>query len=163
MTDPRRPEETEEFEAADDALETDEEVEADDLEETQELPRAAAAAPIASRQRGEQATRTVAPVDELPYADDRVSKVWVALIVAVFAAIFLYGLLLGRGGILSTTPTPEPTPSPAPSLSPSPGQSPTARPSLTPGASGSASPGASPSQVPSLTPGSTTVPAPGST
>ena len=33
--------------------------------------------------------------DELPYVDDRVSKWWVGLIVAVFVVIFAYGLLFG--------------------------------------------------------------------
>ncbi|MDQ3407677.1 MAG: hypothetical protein M3472_05915, partial [Chloroflexota bacterium] len=33
--------------------------------------------------------------DELPYVDDRVSKLFIAAIVAVFAAIFAYALLFG--------------------------------------------------------------------
>jgi hypothetical protein len=90
---------------------------------------------------------TAHEAEELPYVDDRVSKVWVALIIAVFAAIMLYGLLLGRGGLLvgsspEPTPTPELSPSPqvspSPDLSPSPGLSPS--PAVSPSPAGGPSP-----------------------
>jgi hypothetical protein len=78
--------------------------------------------------------------EEFAYVDDPVSRLWVLLIVAVFAAIFLYAILLGHGGALSPTPTPEPTPTPALS------QSPTVSPSSTP------TPSASPTVSPTSTP-----------
>ena len=186
MTDPRRPEETDEFEAADaaddglagDELDDDDELDAephadeldaDDLEETKELPAAsvavpagaaAGARPTASRDKPAQGTTPLAPADELPYVDDRVSKLWVALIVLVFAAIFIYGLLLGRGGILTTSPSPQPIPSVPPSASPSPVRSPTLRPSVTAAPTGSLPPSASAS--PSVAP-ATTAPVPATT
>jgi hypothetical protein len=187
MTDPRRPDETEEFAAVDEAadataeeeldaddeldaegeleadvdLDADEDTDVDELE-TKELPRAAAGIPAgaatgvkptASRDRQVRTPTQVAPVDELPYVDDRVSKIWVVLIAVVFAAIFIYGLLLGRGGILTTSPTPEPSPSRPPSAPPSVILSPTVRPSVTAAPSRSASPSASglPSRAPSPT------------
>ena len=48
------------------------------------------------------------PADELPWVDDRASKIWVALIVGVFGMILLYGILLGDAGVL--TPVASPTP-----------------------------------------------------
>ena len=195
MTDPRRPDDTEEFEAADEAagatseeIEEDEELEADDdfeaddnldaeeddLDadelETKELPRAAVTPPAGAKtgakpaaSRGKQASATsAAPVDELPYVDDRVSKIWVVLIAAVFAAIFIYGLLLGRGGILTTSPLPEPTASGAPTTSPSTVVSPTVRPTITVRPSGTALPSApaSPSRAPSPSAPASAVPEP---
>jgi hypothetical protein len=114
-------------------------------------PRAAAAAPV----------RAVATEDELPYVDDRVSKIWVGAIVAVFALILAYGLLFGKAGAL-TPPTPSPTPSPsaAPTAtaSPAPSASQTAAPSITitpaptvPSASDSGAPTVSPTAAPSST------------
>lgn len=109
-------------------------------------PRAAAAAPV----------RAVAPEDELPYIDDRVSKVWVAAIVAVFALILAYGLLFGKAGAL-TPPTPSPTPSPSatPTLSASPVPSLTAAPSVT------ITPLPSVTATPCPSPGSSANPSPG--
>jgi hypothetical protein len=65
--------------------------------------------------------------DELPYIDDPFSRVWVLFLIAVFGAILLYGILFGRAGLLSPTPTPSPTPivTPSPAVSPSPPISPT--------------------------------------
>jgi protein-L-isoaspartate(D-aspartate) O-methyltransferase len=84
--------------------------------------------------------------DDLPYIDDRVSKIWVGLIAATFIGILLWGLLGGKAGFLSPQPTPEPTPSPVPSLTASP------RPSTTPRPSPSASPATSASPAPSASP-----------
>jgi hypothetical protein len=85
--------------------------------------------------------------EELPYVDDRVSRLWVLLIVAVFAAIFLWGVLGGRNGILIAGPSPSPgeslEPTPSQLISPSPASSPTTSPA--------ASPTASPTVMPSPT------------
>lgn len=58
------------------------------------------------------------------YIDDPVSKWWVILIVAVFAVIFAWALLLGSNGLLggggtepSAAPTPSPQVSPGPTAS----------------------------------------------
>ena len=160
-----------EDELDEDELQADDDLDDDELA-TKALPRAdlAAAAGAAGAKtaasRGRQ-TRTATPapaIDELPYVDDRVSKIWVGLIVAVFAAIFIYGLLLGRGGILTTTPSPEPTASRPPSSSPSTVPSPSVRPSVTAGPSGSVSPSVvvspTPSRAPSPTAPSSVVPSP---
>jgi hypothetical protein len=109
--------------------------------------------------------------DDLPYVDDRVSKIWVGAIIATFLLILAYGFFLGKGGLLTTTPAPSPSPSPAPSSSPSvsPSRTPGATPSVTIGPSGSpgtsTSPAASPSAVPaSVTPApASATPAPAST
>jgi hypothetical protein len=63
-----------------------------------------------------------AATDQLPYVDDRVSRFWVLAIAATFAAILLYGLMLGRGGFLTPIAAPTPTlaPTPSPVVSPSP-------------------------------------------
>ncbi|CAN5751851.1 hypothetical protein BH24CHL6_BH24CHL6_05610 [soil metagenome] len=90
--------------------------------------------------------------EELPYVDDRVSKVWVLLIVAVFAAIFAYGVLFGRAGLLTPDPAPSPAFSPSPIVSPAPGASPSPVTSPTPAASPIATPAASPSPPASPSP-----------
>ena len=178
MTDPKRPDDNEDIQPTDsDALEEtavletavepdDTELTAAEREEVEEAleaeyvaeQAASSTAPIAdtkptsSRDRaGKVTTPAAAAIDELPYVDDRVSKVWVVLIAAVFALILAWGLLFGqRGGLLTPTDSPEPTDSPVPSLSatPSPSRTPTV--SGTPGASGS--PAASPSVGPSSSP-----------
>ncbi|HEY8134610.1 MAG TPA: hypothetical protein VIF08_01120 [Candidatus Limnocylindrales bacterium] len=78
--------------------------------------------------------RAATAEDELPYIDDRVSKIWVVAMVAVFALILAYGLLFGKAGAL-TPPTPSPTPSPSPtptlSATPVPSASQTPAPSIT--------------------------------
>ena len=103
---------------------------------------------------------TVAAEDELPYVDDRVSKIWVGAIVAVFVLILAYGLLFGKSGAL-TPPTPSPTPSPSPtptlSASPVPSVTPTPSISITPTPSSTS---ASPTPAPSATP--TPAPSPSS-
>ena len=189
MTDPKRPDDTDEVEAVDDesaGATSDEELEADedfddefddddsetDELETKELPRATAAAPggqasgarptVSSGAKQASIGTAAAPVDELPYVDDRVSKIWVGLIAAVFAVIFIYGLLLGRGGMLTTSPSPEPSPSRPPSASPGTIVSPSVRPSVTIRPSGSPLPpaSASPSGAPSPTAPPSAVPEP---
>ena len=59
---------------------------------------------------------------EPPYIDDRVSKWWVGIIVAVFVLIFAAVILFGRSGLLgdifeddgaAATPSPAPNPSPS--------------------------------------------------
>jgi hypothetical protein len=60
------------------------------------------------------AGRTIAPggtAGQLPYVDDRLSKVWVALVALVFAGVLGYAFLGGKGGYLTRTPSPSPTPS----------------------------------------------------
>ena len=107
--------------------------------------------------------------EELPYIDDRVSKVWVALIVAVFAGILLFGVLFGRAGMLTTTPSPTATPIPSPSPTatattpptPSPVSSPT--PEVSPSPESSPSPAGSPSPTGSPSPAGSPTATPGST
>lgn len=202
MTDPKRPDDTEELQPTDsDALEdtalfetaaeadtvadaaddteltTAEREEVEEALEAEYVAEQEAAAPavvadtkpVASRDRAGRITTTpaAAVVDELPYVDDRVSKVWVALIAAVFALILVYGFLFGKGGFLTPTLPPEPTDSPVPSLSVSPSPSRTPAVSGTPGASGSptASPSVGPRQTvaPSSTPAPTGTPTAGPT
>jgi len=177
MTDPKRPDDTEELQPTDsDALEEtavhetaadDSELSAAEREELEEAleadyaaeqaavapPAVDATKPVTSRDRSGRITTTPAAtaVDELPYVDDRVSKVWVALIAAVFALILIYGFLFGGGGILTPTLPPEPTDSPVPSVSATP------RPSRTPSVSGTSGTSGSPATSPSLTPSSTPV------
>jgi hypothetical protein len=88
--------------------------------------RGAAAAPIVARR-----------TETLPYVDDRVSKVWVALIALAFAAVFAYGFLGGKAGFLTRTPSPSPSPSAT--------ASPSHPASASPSASASGSPRSSPS------------------
>jgi len=87
------------------------------------------------------------------HIDDRISKIFVIGIAAIFGLIFLNALFLGKGGLFTAAPTPTPVASatPAPSL--------TAAPSLTPAPSGSPAASASPSAAPSEAPASAT-PAP---
>lgn len=101
--------------------------------------------------------RLTTPVgsDELPYVDDRVSKFFVGAVVAVFAAIFAYGVLFGGAGLLTPDPTPRPSRAPTPNASPaaSPSGSPAASPSESPSATPEDSPGSSPSASPDASPG----------
>ena len=122
----------------------------------------------AARRRGPDAARTSArgaaaqasagreAVDELPWVEDRVSKLWVLLIVGIFGAILLYGLLFGRAGMLTPVPSPSPSPSPSQLVTPSPAvstpaASPTPRLSPSPGTppAGSPTPAGSPPASPS--------------
>lgn len=99
------------------------------------------------------------PSDQAVHIDDRISKIFVLAAVGVFVLIILNGLLLGRGGTLSASPSPSPvasvSASPAASTSPSSSASPAASgsagPSGSPAASGSAAP-ASPSASPAASP-----------
>jgi hypothetical protein len=123
-----------------------------------------AAVPAATTTRlpaGAAATRTA---DE-PYVDDPLSRWWVYLIFGVFAVIFVYALLFGRGGLIGpfggggAGPVPEPTitaspvPSPTAEASPTPAASPeeTAAPAESPPGQGAVDP----------TPGPTTAPGTG--
>src|SRR5215203_88430 len=108
MTDPKRPED-----------ESD-----DELNEAAEPASAAAVAAVEPKtptsSKTAKGTSPAQATDELPYVDDRVSKVWVALIGLTFVGILLYGLFLGSGGFLNQ-PTPEPSAQPSsPALSASP-------------------------------------------
>ena len=139
--------------AADDADdEEDEEDEEDDEDEEDEEDAApagataatAAAATTAAAGR-RRASRTPAPVtdarsrtttgeEEIPYIDDRVSKIWVGAIASIFVLILLYGLLFGKSGMFSPPPPtdePLPTDTPVPSLTAAPSTSPSASPSIT--------------------------------
>ena len=145
MTDERTPETELELDGEDqDSGQDGDQLEEEELYDEQEkqdevpAPRPSAAlpqvrgrtptAPVASR------TGAARSDEELPYIDDRASKIWVGAIVAVFALILAYGLLFGKSGAL-TPPTPSPTPSPVPtataSASPAPSASLTAAPSVT--------------------------------
>lgn len=121
----------------------DDELAAQEEQEEQERdegPRPGAMLPpvrgALSGSKAAAATRTAVDhsEDELPYIDDRASKIWVAAIVAVFALILAYGLLFGKSGALTPpTPSPEPTPTSAPSATSTavPSASLTAAPSVT--------------------------------
>jgi hypothetical protein len=118
----------------------------------------------------EEKARAVAADEEHAYVDDRVSKVWVALIAGVFMAILAWGVLGGQAGLLNPRPAPDPSASPAASASvpPTVRPSPTTRPSVTPATSatpgGSATPAASPtSAAPTGSAPATTTPLPGPT
>jgi len=101
-------------------------------------------------------TRTPVASDELPYVDDRVSKIFVGAMVAVFVGIFAYALLFGSAGLLTPDATLRPSRAPSPSVSPavSPSGSPAASPSGSPsvGTSPSGSPSGSPGESPSAAP-----------
>lgn len=95
------------------------------------LPAAGPAAAAGREPLRTAAGRTVAPgatASQLPYVDDRVSKLWVALVALVFAGILGYAFLGGKGGYLTRTPSPSPTPSAtaSPSATGSPSATPTA-------------------------------------
>ena len=139
MTDPR---------TTDDLAELGE----DELEEAQEEPIDDQPQPRAKRAgapRPSEVRSRVGGEDELPYVDDRVSKLWVALIVAVFGAILVYGLLFGKAGML-TPATPSPTPRPSASPTAVPTASPVATPTHSP--SPTATPTASPTATPTASP-----------
>jgi len=110
-------------------------------------PMIGAAALAGRKARG--ATPGPAPVAEPAIRiNDRASKIFVIATVAVFALIFLNGMLLGTGG----TFRPYITPSPAPSESLAPSASPSASGSAAPSGSVGPSAGASGSAVPSASP-----------
>ena len=101
------------------------------------------------------------PSDQAVHIDDRVSKAFVLVAVAVFAIIFANAMLLGKGGTFAA-PSPSPSEaaseSPATSESPSPGGS--GATSASPGASESANPAASASPGASESPTSSGAAAP---
>lgn len=107
----------------------------------------------ATSAKGEEASIHAHTDAELPFIDDRVSKIWVLLIVGVFAAILAYGLLFGQAGML-TPRSPEPTVTAVPSATPS--ATVTTTPSATAAPSSSPAPSASPaaSATPSSAPAS---------
>lgn len=55
-----------------------------------------------------------------PYLDDPWSKVFVVAVILVFALVFANAFLLGKGGLLTATPSPTPAPVVTPSPSPAP-------------------------------------------
>jgi hypothetical protein len=165
MTDERTPEEELELDGEDQAGDEDldegqEEFDDEEVEET--APRSSAALPQVrgGKPAAPVATRTSVAhsEDDLPYIDDRASKVWVAAIVAVFALILAYGLLFGKSGAL-TPATPSPTPTAVPTAtataSPAPSASITPVPSITPAPSVTATPGVTPTACTTPTPAAT--------
>jgi hypothetical protein len=157
-------------EADDEDLDGDfaEQEEDEEQERDEEGVRSSAALPPV---RGNQSRARTTPApsprvhsdDELPYIDDRASKIWVAAIVGVFTLILIYGLLFGKSGALSPpTPSPEPTSSPVPTASHTAAPSPsiTAVPSITPVPSVTITPAASATAAPSATSCPTPTPAP---
>src|SRR5512141_3125625 len=105
MTDERTPEEELELDGEDqDSGHDGTQPQDEDLDEGQEeqaaSPRSSAKLP---QVRGRTSAAPVAPRtsvahsdEELPYIDDRASKIWVGAIVAVFVLILAYGLLFGK-------------------------------------------------------------------
>ena len=104
--------------------------------------------------------------DEHRYVDDRVSRIWVPLIVAAFVLVFLYPVFFGNGGVISgDLVTPEPT-FPEQPLDTPPVDTPTdttQSPTGSAAASPSGSPGASPTPVGSGSPGPSRTTSPGTT
>jgi hypothetical protein len=129
---------------------------------------AAAVTGSAGRRKGKGAPAkgpVAAPsvAQEAVHVSDRASAVFVIVVVGVFVAIILYGLLFGHSGFVTdvmATPTPVPTvpataaPTVAPSAAPSASASsaPSASASSAPSASASAAPSAGPSGAPSTSP-----------
>ena len=105
-------------------LEEPEEAEAEEAEPVVTAPAAPAAAgkPArgpAGRRRGAAGPAAAPSPSELAvHVDDRVSSIYVIVAIVVFAAILLYGIFLGTGGLITGTPSPEPSPTPAVSASP---------------------------------------------
>ena len=138
------------------------EQEEEEEQERDEGPRSSAVLPpVRGRAPAAPATTRTTVLhseDELPYIDDRASKIWVAAIVAIFALIVAYGLLFGKGGALNP-PTPSPTPSPTPAATAThtagPSPSLTVAPSGTPRPSVTAGPSATPPVSPTPAPSST--------
>ncbi len=147
MTGPNEPTDLDDFEEG---------AEGDDSEQ----PAAQPAGPRTSRGRSitsagsepQSASRPLGEPETLPYVDDPVSKVWVGVVVGVFAVVFLYAVLLGHGGLLSParpTIAPLPTGTPAASVSASPIESASTSPTASASPSSSVpSPSATPSGAP---------------
>ncbi|MFL5777983.1 MAG: hypothetical protein ACJ761_03470 [Chloroflexota bacterium] len=107
---------------------------------------AAAAGAAAEARRGlrrgtAQPARAATPSELAVQIKDRPSRIFVIATVVTFAAILLYGILGGRGGVITGVPRPRPTASPL--LSASPAASASAAPSGSTSPSGSASPSGS--------------------
>jgi hypothetical protein len=78
------------------------------------------------------APRTPTPSEVAVHVREDVSKIFVIVSVLAFVAILLNGIVLGSGGLLTTTPSPTASPSPTPSASASPAASPSASPTTAP-------------------------------
>ncbi len=151
--------EFDEADAEDEAVEADDDAEATD-EATEAVP--GAATPTGGRRRGAAPVKPRAPtLSEIAvHVNEPWSKIFVIAVVAVFVAILLNGLLLGKGGLLTSSPAPQPSASaiasPSASASPAASASPvassSAAPSASPAASVSAAPSASASAAPSVSP-----------
>ncbi len=115
--------------------------------------------PSERRAARSHAERSQIQVDPSLRIRDRASSLFVLVTVLVFGLIFLNGLVLGKGGLLTPfqTPTPVPvlTPSPSPSETPSSSPAPTSTsvplPTATPVATSEVT--AAPSAAPTATPG----------
>lgn len=145
--------------AAAEAAERDEAAEAEARDEA----AAMAAEADVQRERGlrpserralRAAERTQIPIDPSLRIKDRASSLFVILTLVAFGLILLNGLVLGKGGFLTSSPSP--TAAPVPTLAP--GASPTAGPGESPAATPSAAP--SPALTPAPTPAPTATPAP---
>ncbi len=130
-------------------------------EDSLETPAGAGAAAVTvGRRKGKGAPAkglVAAPsvAQEAVHVSDRASAVFVVVVVGVFVAIILYGLLFGHSGFVTdvmATPTPVPTvpATAAPTVAPS--AAPSASASAAPSASASAAPSAGPSSAPSTSP-----------
>ena len=134
--------EFDEADAEDEAVEADDDAEATD-EATEAVP--GAATPTGGRRRGAAPVKPRAPtLSEIAvHVNEPWSKIFVIAAIAVFVAIMLNGLLLGKGGLLTGTPTSQPSASaiasPSGSASPATSASPVASPSPVPSASPAAS------------------------
>lgn len=98
------------------------------------------------------AERSQIPIDPSLRIKDRASSAFVILTLVVFSLLLLNGLVFGRGGFLTSSPSP--TVAPVPTLAP--GASPTAAPSGSPAAA-TAAPTVAPTVAPTGAP--TTEPA----
>ena len=89
-----------------------------------------------------RAPRTPVERDEIRTVDDPVTKLFVAAVIVVFVLIFANAFLLGKGGLLTATPSPSPAPTASPTVAPtaSPTPSVTVAPTATPTAPPTATP-----------------------
>jgi len=169
MTDPKPTDAPETDDAPElDADDLDEEAEPDTIGEPDEegdegdelapepegevAPAAAGVAAGGARRRGvaaRPAARVQTPSEVAVHIDDRISAAFVLLVAAVFAAILLWGIFGGRGGVFTPIPTPTPVPSvpasPNASASPAASAPESASPEASVSAPASVSPATSPS------------------
>lgn len=89
--------------------------------------------------------------EPVPYVDDRWTKIFVAAVIVVFALIFANAIFMGKGGLLTATPSP----SPAPIVTESPSASPSASPAATAAATSSPTAAATAGATPTAGPGTT--------